>query len=316
MGYQLKLTSTSVPLIDSIMVNGEYTGLIAGDLERVSGEITKMAAPDFLITFDATTQQPLIGPNPLVYNGTPQAPLGTMVQPRSQFDPFQVTLNPISGIFNRQLTKFSLSMVLNDGKGWFFKYNPNVFDSYNINMDLDTNFSTGIIGTLFDYPTSTDLTSYVTAAGDLVWETPGSLGEAPTNGYLPFVHWVTMWKADDIHWVLDLAGGYSTATLGQSSAVRSSTDLFMGTLTTRVQNTSISLSYGQDVWGPESWDVQFGDTIGQLIIAQIVQKFGLSQISLKYEYWGNLPGDPYQYAAINGVSLPIGELYAAYTLNF
>jgi len=171
MGYQLKLMSTSVPLIDSIMLNGEYSGVIAGDLERISGEITKIPLPGLLLTFDATVQQPMIGPNPLVYNGTPLNTLGTMVQPRSQFDPFQVDMNPITGVNNRQMNKFSFSFVFNQGKGWFFKYNPNQFDSYNINMDLDTDFSTGFIATLFDFPTSSDLSSYVQGVSGVVdWE--------------------------------------------------------------------------------------------------------------------------------------------------
>lgn len=316
LGYQVKLTSTSVPYINSIMLNGEYSGLIAGDLERISGEITEIPAPNFLITLDGTAQQPLIGPNPLVYYGTSTTPLGTLVQPRSQYDPFRVTMDPISGINNREMTKFSLSFLYNTGNGWFFKYNPNVFDSYNVNMNLDTNFSTGIIGTLFNYPTSTDLTSYVDQAGDLVWENPGSLGQPATNGYLPFVHWISMWRTDELHWVLDLQGGYSMASLGQTSAIRSSTDLFQSTLTWWMHDTSLALTYGQDVWGPESWDVQFGDTIGQLYVAQVTQKFGASQISAKYERWANLPGDPYQYASINGVNLPIDEIYVTYMLNF
>ncbi len=325
MGYQVKLTSTSVPLIDSIMLNGEYSGVIAGDLERVSGEITKMPVPGLLFTFSATAQQPLVGPNPLVFNGTPLNSIGTLVQPRGQFDPFQVDMNPITGVNNRQMNKFSLSFVYNEGKGWFFKYNPNDFSSWNINMDLDTDFSTGMMATLFNYPTSSDLSSFVLGnSGVVSWETPGELGQPATNGYLPYLHWVTMWKASDIHWVADIQGGYSMATLGQSTIStvtggRNSTDSFLGTLTTRIHDTSLSLSYGQDVWGPEDWDRQFGLVIGQLIVAQVTQKFGLSQISLKYEHWGNLPGDPYQVPAFafnDTVNLPIDELYATYTLNF
>jgi hypothetical protein len=316
LGYQVKITSNSLPVINSIMINGEYSGIIAGDLERITGEITEIPAPNWLITFDATAQQPLFGPNPLVYNGSPSSPLGAMVEPRGEFDPFRVTQDPISGINNRQMTKFSLSALFNTGNGWFFKYNPNVFDSYNVNMNLDTDFSMGVIGTVFNYPTGTDLTSVVQANGTIFWETPGDLGQPATDGYLPFVHLITMWKTDQLHWIVDLQGGYSMASLGQSSVIRSSTDLFEGTLTGWIHDTSLSFTYGQDVWGPETWDVQYGDTIGQIYVAQATQKFGLSTLSLKYERWSNLPGDPYQYPNINGVNLPIDELYATYTLNF
>jgi hypothetical protein len=139
-----------------------------------------------------------------------------------------------------------------------------------------------------------------------------------------------MWKAGDVHWVADIQGGYSMATLGQSTIngevsstgapiARNSTDLFQATLITRVNNTSLSLTYGQDVWGPETWDQQFGLAIGRLYVAKVTQSFGASQVSLKYEHWGNLPGDPYQVPTftLNGpVNLPIDELYATYTLNF
>lgn len=317
LGYQVKLTTHAIPGLDSVMVNGEYSGLLADDLERISGEIIETPAPFCTFTFDATAQKPLIGPNPLVYNGDQGGGVGTLIQPRSEGDPFRVTLDPISGINNREMTKFSLSFVFNNGDGWFFKYNPNVFDSYNVNMDLNTDFSTGIIGTLFNYPTSTDLTSYVNQAGILTWEGAGSLGQPATDGYLPFVHWVTMWKTDNLHWVADLQGGYSTAILGYTSTNgHSSTDLFQGNLTARINDTSLTFGYGQNVWGPEFWDQQFGLTIGRLYTAILAQKFGQSQVSLKYESWSNLPGDPYSIPNLNGVNLPIEELYATYTLNF
>lgn len=313
LGYQLKLTTHSIPGIDSLMVNGEYSGYIAGDLERVSGEITEVPAPFCLITADATVQKPLLGPNPLIYSGSPGVPL---VEPRSEFDPFRVTMDPISGINNREMSKFSLSFVFNNGKGWFFRYNPNNFGLWNVNTDLDTDFSFGIIGTMFDYPTSTDLSSYVNAQGVVVWEGSGSLGEPPTDGYLPTGQAVAMWKTGDVHWIADLEGGYSTASLGQSSAIRSSTNFLNTSLTVRIHDTKLTAGYGRDVWGPEDWDVQFGQTIGQLFLAQISQKFGLSEVSLKYERWDNLPGDPYQFATINGINLPMDELYATYKLNF
>src|SRR6202011_997071 len=101
--------------------------------------------------------------------GPPSSPLFYLLLPRGQYDPFRVTLNPISGVNNREMTNFSLSFVLNQGNGWFFRYNPNIFGEYNINTDLDTPFSIGIIGTLVNYPTGTDLFSYVNA-GQVGWE--------------------------------------------------------------------------------------------------------------------------------------------------
>src|SRR5262249_10664459 len=144
LGYQVKLVTKSIPGIDSLMLNGEYSGLIANDLERISGEIVSTPAPFCTFTLNGTAQKPLVGPNPLILYGTPGNSLRALIEPRGPYDPFRISLDPISGINNREMAKFSLSFVFNNGNGWFFKYNPNVFDSYNINYDLNTSFSTGI----------------------------------------------------------------------------------------------------------------------------------------------------------------------------
>jgi len=107
--------------------------------------------------------------------------------------------------------------------------------------------------------------------------------------------------------------------LSQGVAVRSSVNSLSGSLATRVDDTTVTLGYGRDIWGPEDWHRQFGISIGQAFLAQAVQKFGASEVSVKYERWDNLPGDPYQSLPgqlVGGVTLPIDEIYATYKLNF
>jgi hypothetical protein len=323
LGYQGKLTLNLIPVVDTLILSGEYSGILAGDRERLSGEIVKNVFSNALLTVDATWQQPLIGPNPEIVDR-----LGNVIiTPRNPLnDAFSVTSNPISGFNDRAMTQFKLSFVFNPGNGWFFRWNPNDFGGYNINTEMDTPFSFGIMGTLTNYSTGTDGFTYVNNLGVLVPDF--GLGQAPTNGYQPYITSWTMWRTGGIHWILGLEGGYSQSALSYNAAAYPYTNSFSSSLTARINNTNLTLGYGYANYGPEDWHRQFGDLLAGQYLAQVTQKFGNSAVSLKYVEWDkNDTGTPPGSAGGGGqigpvtsllynITLPVKELYGTYSFNF
>jgi hypothetical protein len=116
-------------------------------------------------------------------------------------------------------------------------------------------------------------------------------------------------------------GGYSQSGLSYNDAAYPFTNSLITNFTTRINNTSLTLGYSSDIYGPEDWLIQFGDVIGAQYLVQLTQKFGNSTVSLKYEEWDEDTNPTFNNSApvtsiLYSFALPMRELYATYTLNF
>ena len=326
-GAQFRLKSTLLPLFEEEMLLFEYSNPLAGNLMRVNGLLSERPQRYLLISEEATYQKPLIGPLNLVKYGTPAFAPFNISGPRPYGSVVSVSQDPISGINNREMTEFKLSIEFNPGLGWFYKYRPRIVQGWNINPDLKTPFSTALSGRMWQYPTGTDLGSYVSSDGKLTPEPATATGLLATNGWASEVMDIMILTTGPLKWMTEVAAGNSYTGISptfNSATARPEVYYVQGDLSAVWGDTSLSGGYAENVWGPDDYYQVFGLSIDQRYRASLTQKFGRSSIALNYEGWR--VKDPSKYrlathtiAAAGGnilVTAPIDQLMTTFTISF
>ena len=317
----------TIPVFDEVQLIGEYTGPLAGNRLRTNGLLSARPFRYLLFSVEGTWQKPIVGVNPAqVIVGTPSLLFSTIpgTGPRPYGSAVTVSQDPISGQNNREMTEMVVTIEFNPGQGWFYKYRPRVVDTWNFNQDLKTSFSNAISARMFNYPTGTDLGSYIDVSGNAVGEAATASGQAPSNGWLYEVKDITAFGIGGIQSWLAVATGQQTSGLSPNSSVVPANTYFSSELGSKFGNTTLSGGYAEDVYGPDDWYHTFGIVIGNRYKARAAYAFGKSELAISYEGWRDK--DPTKYHnpvnTVNTVSGPIlveptiDQVMTSYTLNF
>src|SRR5581483_3598395 len=142
-----------------------YLGPVAGDKEEFDADAARSLAGAWTLAGAYIYRQPVIGPVPLLYEGTVANPGAVIATPRGPDDPFWVQWD------NRKAHIVSLTLVYNPTPGTaFFKYQPNVLDSWNINPDVEAPWTAALQYRMTDYLTDTDRLYYYDEEGNLFYD--------------------------------------------------------------------------------------------------------------------------------------------------
>lgn len=322
-GVITRIKGSILPFFDEEEVTANYIEPLAGNSSGVKAMLALRPQRYTLISLEGGMQQPIAGPMPTVFYGTPGNSPGQFSGPR----PYYGTLVGVND-GNRERTEFTATIEFNPGLGWFYKYQPRIVQGWNVNYDgLQTPFSSALSFHMWNNPTGTDLGSYISQGGTRTAEALGSTGLLPTVGYVNSWNWITIFTLGPSKWMLDLSNG--TSFMGLSPAfnrVNQRPEIRYGTadLTVRAANTTLSGGYAENIWGPDDWYQVFGIAIDTRYRASLTQSFGKSDIKLSYEAWRDKDPskyhvDPITVQTANGpvkVETPIDQLFITYTIHF
>jgi hypothetical protein len=327
LGAQIRLKSSILPLFEQEVVNLEYSEPLAGNLMRASGLLSERPQRYLLITEEATYQKPIVGPLNLVSYGNPVYSPFNISGPRPYGAVVTVSQDPISGINNREMTQYKATIEFNPGLGWFYLYRPLIVQGWNVNPDLKTPFSMALSGRMWQYPTGTDLGSFITQTGQRVGEQNNATGLLATNGWASEVNNVDVLTTGSVKWQAEFAAGNSyTGISPVFNSLNARPEVYYVTedLSLSWKNVVLSGGYGENVWGPDDYYQVFGLAIDQRTRAALTWKFGKSSLSFSYEGWRNKNPAQYQLATntiqtANGaiiVDAPIDQLMSTFTISF
>jgi len=252
------------PYIDNINVHYTYAGLVAGNKNEIELQLSKMLNKRISFNIDCLYRKPLIGPLPLLYEGTIDNKGPIIVSPRGPESPFVVNWD------NREAS--ILSFVFNydpTPQTWFYKYQPNIVEDWNINLNEDATFACALKYSLEYYPTTTDRLYFYDKDGNIVWEDPYSAGCWATKTPLNNFKIISRFNLLGIGLILSLFTGESLASGGVSYTT--STEFskpiigYFGSSLRLLKNKfSVEFTYVKNYWGPEDWHRTFGQVIDDL----------------------------------------------------
>jgi len=262
--------------VDLTTLKYTYQGLSAGNKQQLDAEVQQAVTKDITMTLGAMHRKPLLRAVPGV--GSTYGP--DLIEARGQSQPFWVWWRkPETGWDNRETDEFSLTFVYDTTpETWFFKYEPNNFDEWNLNPAEDAlvTFATKVKFTR--YLGGTDKQIYVNEKHDTVWEDySGSAvsGALPTKGYLGSLYFMTrMFLDNDVELLYDFEVGEDVARMSTPYThtqvfLKEITGYFKTNLTVKKAPYRFKLGYARDAWGPEDWNKDFGATYDELYLAQV-----------------------------------------------
>ena len=206
-------------LVDLAGVGYTYLGPVAGDKQEVDADASRTVAPASTMSGAYIFRKPIEGPVPLLYEGTQADPGALVAEPRGPDDPFWVQWD------NREAHILSLTLVYNPSPGTkFFKYQSNVLDAYNLNPDVDAEWSAAVQYRVTYYPTNTDRLYYYDEEGDLFYDPTFAPGALATSYPFSSATGLLQWRRDKWHVIADMSGGQALA--GNAIAYTAQTNFY------------------------------------------------------------------------------------------
>lgn len=320
----------ALPGVEETSLSAEYAAPLAGNVEMLSGLLSFRPQRYTLLSLEGLWQVPVVGPGsqPVII-GTPALNLGLVpgTGPRPYGSIVSVSQDPISGANNREMTAATVTLEFNPGKGWFYKWRPRIVDAWNYNSDLDTPIANALSVHGFNYPTGTDLGSYIDGSGKRVGEGPGASGLYPTNGWLFNASDILAFKAWQAQcWLVgtygDQIAGLSPNGFTPNAAWAS--QYFSADASVRWKGWLASAGYAENVYGPDDWYRTFGLIIGNVTRASLTFNAGASQVSIQYVSWRDkdpatlhFTGAPVATATTPFIAeAPLDQVMLSYALNF
>ena len=249
-------------LLDLAGLGYTYLGPVAGDKQQVDVNGSRTFLVDWTLSAAYSYRQPIKGPVPLEFEGTPANPGAFISVPRGPDDPFQVQWD------NRKAHLLSLTLVYDPTPATaFFKYQPNVLDDWNLNPDEDAPWTAAVQYRLTHYLTNTDRLFYWDENRNLIWEPVSYTDSGALATAHPFssATGLVRWTHDKWHVTADLSGGEALAGLGLAYTAATTSDkpstIYMsGGFTVNNGPYKAYFRYGKDLWGPLDYQVQNGWT--------------------------------------------------------
>ncbi|MCB4792313.1 MAG: OmpA family protein [Elusimicrobia bacterium] len=276
-------------IFDSINLQYSYLGLVAGNKQEISTQFDRRISNNINSTIGYKYRKPLLGPIPLVYQGTASNKGPALFEPRGPESPFWVGWNYAWDNREASILSFTLSFDPTPNTPFYY-YQPNVLDEWNLNKKENAKLSFAANYTLTRYPSNTDRLLFYDEQGNMVWEPYGATGAWPTNGYIGAFKLISIINTHKWRIFYDLGFGEA---LASSSLAYTLSDVKEKPITDYVttgiscQNKfyTVKLRYGQDVWGPEQWHSDFGEAIDKLYQFSLSRKFG-DYLTAGVEYTG------------------------------
>ncbi|MDA7857870.1 OmpA family protein [bacterium] len=283
--FKTKLGIEKLPGLVDLSFTHTYAGIVAGNKHEIIGNAKRRFSRTVTAELEMSYCTPLEGPVPYIYEGTVDNPGPPVCNPRGKYEPFWV------GWDNREAGKASLAFNYDPTpKTWFYKWQPNILEEWNLNPEEDAKFSFALKYNLDYYPTSTDLWWIVNKMDEIVWEqdydpTSRVWGYRPTGKWptkMPVHSGILMAKfvpSKDVDFLFDIRGGQLLAgsAICYTDETRNNkpiTGAIMGSVKANIKDYTARFSYGQDIWGPEEWHEELGVTIDRLFKASLERKLG------------------------------------------
>ncbi len=205
--------------LDQAGLGYTYLGPVAGDKQQVDLDANRTVMTDWNLSGAYSYRRPVIGPVPLIYEGTTADPGALLAEPRGPDDPFRVDWD------NREAHILSLTIVYDPTPGTpFFKYQRNVLDDWNLNQEEDSPWTAALQYRMTYYPTNTDRLYYYDEEHNLIFDPTFHAGALATASPFSSATGLVRWKHDDWHITVDLSGGEALA--GAAIAYSTSTNFY------------------------------------------------------------------------------------------
>lgn len=280
-GASTKMTFKPYPVLNEWILQYTYQGLSAGNKQEFDTQMSRRLSRFMNGTVEFTARKPLIGPLPMVYEGTPGNTGPALLQPRGPESPFWVGWeNKVTGWENREANIFSFTLNVDPTPDtWFYLWRPNVMEEWNLNPDENSTVSFAARYQMANYPTSTDRLVFWNNEGKVMWEYPMLTAPWSTDGYVGSFSLLSKILLGDWKFLLDAGTGqqlawgcfaYTTSTAQQKPI----TNYVTTGLVTANGPYTLRLRYGQDIFGPEEWHRQLGETFDRLYMASLSRKIG------------------------------------------
>ena len=275
-GGGVKFTYKQFSFLDQMSLKYTYQGLVAGNKQQMGTELVRKLSRPLTATFDYTYRKPLQGPIPLIYEGTPANTGPALFEPRGPDSPFWVQWD------NREASIISFLCTFDPTPStWFYRYQPNVPEEWNLNPDENARISFATRYTLTRYFTGTDRLVYWNAFAEPAWEGYGATGAWATNDYIGAFNLLSVlnFPESTLRFIFDLELGQSLATASASYTLstlgaKPITDYVITGLTMVSNPYEVSFKYFKDYWGPEYWHQTFGEAVDNVYKAKVSRKFG------------------------------------------
>lgn len=290
-GASTKLILRPYSLFDEITLQYTYLGLVAGNKQEFNSQFSKKFSKFSNGCIEYTYRKPLLGPIPLIFEGTDSNRGPAIFEPRGPNSPFWVGWENYSYWKNREASIISLVYSYDPTPTtWFYKYFPNILEEYNINPLEDAPVSFAARYTLTRYPSGTDRLTYLDPNGNTFWEPPLNNSPWPTDGYIGSIKTYTNFVLGDWKLLLEIEAGESLAYSGfayttSTAKEKPITGYLISGLSITKGLYKTKLKYSQDYWGPEDWHRVFGQTFDNLYQVSFSKTFNES-FNAGIEYTG------------------------------
>lgn len=266
------------PYLDDITFITTFAGSVAGNKNEFEFQISKSINRIYSVFVDYLYRSPIYKPLPLLYEGTQDNKGPIIISPRGPESPFVVDWS------NREASIASFIFNFDPTpQTWFYRYQPNIVDDWNLNPQEDATFACAVRYSLEYYPTTTDRLYFYDEKGNIVWEDPYSAGCWATKRPLNSLKILSRLNFLGVGLVLSLATGESLATGGVSYTTSEEknkpiTVYFSCGFNIIKDKFSAKFVYTKNNWGPEDWHRTFGQTIDSLY------QFGINYSILNFLY--------------------------------
>lgn len=245
-------------LLDEITAGFTHCGILAGNKNEYRAGVNKRMS-DFYGAVQYISREPVEGPLPLVYEGSPDNTGNIISSPRGRAAAFRVDRDNrkadiVNLVFNYDPTPNT----------WFYRWKPDVVEDWNINPGEDAGFATGIMVSFENYPESTDRNYYYDSSGNVVFEPSFMTGLSPTKRFLPNINTYSVFNLKPHRLSLEFGGGEALATTSISGDFNPVTNYMKCALGYEIGNLRTAFTYARDYWGPEDYHRDFGLIIDRL----------------------------------------------------
>jgi outer membrane protein OmpA-like peptidoglycan-associated protein len=318
-GASAKLSLKPRFLFSDMSLKYSYAGLVAGNKQELDAQVNRKISRSWTGSIDYTYRKPLIGPLPLVYEGTADNPGPAIFEPRGPESPFWVGWeNRATGWENREASILSFTFTFDPTPDtWFYRYESNVGEEWNMNPDEDAPLSFSARYSLAKYFSGTDRQLYWDENGNLVWEPSTVSGAWPTKDYVGSFSILSKFFLPNWRIIADLGIGESLATgsfpyTTSLMAGKPITGYFTTGINANTGRYNLRLRYSNNDWGPEQWQRQFGETFDNLYQASVSRSF-TDYFSAGVDYVGARANK--DYLAVNELG-NYDEFHAFVTISF
>ena len=259
-------------ILNELRLDYSYLSPVAGNKEAVEVSGYRPLSKSSVLSGSLLFQEPVVGPIPLTYEGTATNPGQVYSNPRGPESPFWVSWY-YDDWNNRKAKILKLDFVYDPTPStWFFRYEPNVIEKWNLNPDEDAKFSFALEYKVSKYYSGMDRFYYWDEDGNVEWEPYGLTGPWETKNFLQQFKTVVRAKFYKLRLLSFISIGNSPA-LGsyaydsysqKKNGLVSVVDYYDFVFKVTRGKMEFNMRYAIDPWGPEEWHRVFGEKIDKL----------------------------------------------------